>query len=143
MSTPAAAESASDMTHVFSAAEIDRQLPIGDEIFLDHVGHFVRDIEAASRAFQRAGFTPTPVSVQSNPDPAGGAPKLTGTGNVTVMLQRGYIEALFKTSDTPLGHQLETGLSRPGGVHLIAFAVADAAAAPPRLAPQSFRLPPL
>jgi hypothetical protein len=29
---------------------IDRQLPRADEIFLDHVGHFVPDAEAASRA---------------------------------------------------------------------------------------------
>jgi hypothetical protein len=121
----------------------DRQLPIGDEIFLDHVGHFVRDIEAASRAFRRAGFAPTPVSIQSNPDPAGGPPKLTGTGNVTVMLQRGYIEALFKTSDTPLGRQLDAGLARHSGVHLIAFSVADAASAHRRLAGQGFRVQPL
>jgi glyoxalase-like protein len=121
----------------------DRQLPVGDEIFLDHVGHFVRDIEAASRAFERAGFAPTPVSIQSNPDPAGGQPKLTGTGNVTVMFQRGYIEALFKTADTPLGRQLDAGLARHGGVHLIAFSVADAAAAHRRLAEQEFRVQPL
>ncbi|MGB8529657.1 MAG: hypothetical protein WCD64_00230, partial [Pseudolabrys sp.] len=36
-------------------AEADRQLPFPDEIFLDHVGHFVRDHEAASRALARAG----------------------------------------------------------------------------------------
>src|SRR5688572_18772991 len=35
--------------------EADRQLPVGEEIFLDHVGHFVRDQEAASRALVRAG----------------------------------------------------------------------------------------
>src|SRR6266851_1645318 len=124
MSTPAAAESASDMTHVFSAAEIDRQLPIGDEIFLDHVGHFVRDPEAASRALGRAGFAPTPISVQVNPDPAGGAPRPTGTGNVTAMLRRGYLEMLFKTADTPLGRELDEALARYAGVHLAAFAVA-------------------
>src|SRR5262252_5079147 len=121
----------------------DRQLPIGDEIFLDHVGHFVRDIAAASRALERAGFAPTPVSIQSNPDPADGPPKLTGTGNVTVMFQRGYIEALFKTADTPLGRQLDAGLGRNGGVHLIAFSVADAAAAHRRLADEGFRTQPL
>jgi hypothetical protein len=124
-------------------SEADRQLPIADEIFLDHVGHFVRDIGAASRAFQRAGFAPTPVSIQSNPDPADGPPKLTGTGNVTVMFQRGYIEALFKTADTPLGRQLDAGLARHGGVHLIAFSVADAAAAHRRLTEQDFRVQPL
>ena len=44
-----------------------------------------------------AGFAPTPVSVQVNPD---GTP--TGTGNVTAMFARGYVEVLFKTAETPL-----------------------------------------
>ena len=38
-----------------AGGEIDRQLPGGDEIFLDHVAHFVRDAAAASRAFARKG----------------------------------------------------------------------------------------
>src|SRR5947209_12785226 len=109
----------------FSPAEADRQLPRGDEIFLDHVAHFVRDRDAASAALVRAGFAPTPVSIQVSPDPAGGA-RLTGTGNVTAMLSRGYIEALFKTADTPLGRELDAALARHPGVHLAAFAVADA-----------------
>ena len=113
--------------------------PVAGEIFLDHVGHFVRDPEAASRALARAGFAPTPLSVQVNPDPAGGAPQLTGTGNVTAMFSRGYIEVLFKTADTPLGRELDTALARYSGIHLAAFAVADAGEAHRRLA--ASRLP--
>src|SRR5262249_12865661 len=30
--------------------EVDRQLPVGDEIFLDHIAHFVPDREAARAA---------------------------------------------------------------------------------------------
>jgi hypothetical protein len=121
----------------------DRQLPIGDEIFLDHVGHFVRDRDAARDALARAGFAPTPPSVQVNPDPAGGAPQPTGTGNVTAMFARGYIEILFKTADTPLGRELDAALARYPGVHLAAFAVADAAAAHARLGGAGFRMRPL
>src|SRR2546426_9202794 len=120
----------------------DRQLPVGGEIFLDHVGHFVRDPQAASAAFMRAGFAPTPVSIQVNPDPAGGAPRLTGTGNVTAMLARGYVEVLFKTADTPLGREFDAALARYPGIHLAAFAVADAALAHRRLG-SSFRVRPL
>jgi hypothetical protein len=123
-------------------AEADRQLPIGDEIFLDHVGHFVRDPEAASLALARAGFAPTPVSVQVSPGPDG-APRLTGTGNVTAMFARGYIEVLFKTADTPLGDQLERAIARHPGVHLAAFAVAEAALAHRRLTREGFRTQPL
>jgi hypothetical protein len=127
---------------VAEAALADRQLPLGAEIFLDHVGHFVRDPQAASRALARAGFAPTPVSIQTQPDPAG-VPRLTGTGNVTAMLTRGYIEVLFKTADTPLGHELDAAMARHVGVHLVAFAVADAAGAHQRLRQTGFRMRPL
>ena len=125
------------------AAAADRQLPRIGEIFLDHVGHFVRDPDAATRALVRAGFAPAPLSVQVNPDPAGGAPQLTGTGNVTAMFSRGYIEVLFKTADTPLGRELDTALARYSGIHLAAFAVADAGEAHRRLASSGFRVRPL
>jgi hypothetical protein len=119
-------------------AEIDRQLPVGDEIFLDHVGHFVRDAAAASRALARAGFAPTPVSVQANPD---GTP--TGTGNITAMFSRGYVEVLFKTADTPLGREFEAALSGHAGVHLAAFSIADAEAQHTRLTETGFAMRPL
>jgi hypothetical protein len=125
------------------APSIGRQLPLGEEIFLDHIGYFVPDVEAARRALARAGFAPTPVSLQVNPDPAGGAPRLTGTGNVTAMFAQGYIEVLFKTADTPLVAELETASARYWGLHLAAFAVTDAAAAQRHLAEQGFRVWPL
>jgi hypothetical protein len=118
--------------------EADRQLPKGGEIFLDHVGHFVRDAQAASDALARAGFAPTPLSVQVNPDASP-----TGTGNICAMLPRGYVECLFKTAETPLGEELEKALARYSGVHLVAFAVHDAEAAHARLQAQAFRTRPL
>src|SRR5262247_3928161 len=121
---------------------VDRQLPILDEIFLDHIAHFAREPQSASRALARAGFAPTPVSIQVAPDPDG-AMRPTGTGNVTAMFSRGYIEVLFKTADTPLGRELDAGLARYPGIHLAAFAVADAAEAHGRLAASGFRVRPL
>jgi hypothetical protein len=117
--------------------DAERQLPVGEEIFLDHVGHFVADAEAASRAMARAGFAPTPISIQSD----GG--QLTGTGNVTAMMQRGYIEVLFKTADTALGHEFDQARERYSGLHLIAFAVANAKAARDQLASAGFRARPI
>ena len=64
--------------------------------------------DAAGAALQRAGFAPTPVSVQVAPD---GGP--TGTGNVCAMMTRGYMEVLFKTADTPLGREFDAALSAP------------------------------
>src|SRR5262245_64076067 len=110
----------------------DRQLPILEEIFLDHVGHFVRDPQSASRALARAGFAPTPVSIQVAPDPDG-TPRPTGTGNVTAMFTRGYMEVLLKTADTQLSRELEDAQAGYSGVDRAAFTAADAAAAHRRL----------
>lgn len=131
------------MAHAPGSPEADRQLPLAGEIFLDHLAHFVRDAESAGRALVRAGFAPAPLSIQSNPDPDGGPPRLTGTGNMTVMFRRGYVEILFKTSDTPLSRELDTALARHPGLHLVAFAVADAAAAHAKLGASGFRTRPL
>src|SRR5262245_10209759 len=119
-------------------AKIGRQLPRGNEIFLDHVGHFVSDRDMASRGLARAGFAPTPVSVQRDPEGTS-----TGTGNVCAMLTRGYVELLFKTSETPLAAELEAAMGRYGGVHLVAFSVADASKAHGRLEEAGFAVRPL
>ncbi len=124
-------------------AEVDRRLPVGGEIFLDHVAHFVADPDRARGALARAGFAPTPISIQVNPDSAGGPPRPTGTGNVTCMLDRGYLEVLFRTADTPLGREFDAAMARYGGVHFAAFAVADARATHARLAQSGFRMQPL
>ena len=126
------------MSRATMPATSRRQLPIGDEIFLDHVGHFVRDAQAASRALRRAGFAPTPVSIQANKEPSTGRLAPTGLGNVTAMFARGYMEVLFKNSDTTLAGELDAALARRAGLHLAAFSVADAAAARERLAGAGF-----
>jgi len=120
----------------------ERQLPAGNEIFLDHIAHFVPDSRAATEAMMRAGFAPTPVSIQTNPGP-GGAQIPAGTGNITAMMARGYIEVLFKTSESPLTREFDEGIARYPGPHLIAFSVADAKAASERLAVAGFRTAPL
>jgi hypothetical protein len=117
--------------------DAERQLPLAAETFLDHVGHFVADADAASQALTRAGFAPAPKSIQT----ADG--QLTGTGNVTAMLERGYIEVLFKTADTPLGREFDASMARYPGLHLIAFAVADAKSASAQLAANGFRVRPI
>ncbi|MGB6538059.1 MAG: VOC family protein [Xanthobacteraceae bacterium] len=123
----------------FAQDEKGRQLPAGDEVFLDHVAHFVRDPDAARRALIRCGFAPTPISVQVNRD-ASGALQPTGTGNITTMFERGYAEILFKTADTPLAREFEAMLDEHAGLHLAAFSVADAQAARESLAAGGFRV---
>jgi hypothetical protein len=115
-----------------------RQLPNGNEIFLDHVGHYVRDAEGASRALRRAGFAPTPISIQTDRDSSTGGLIPTGTGNITAMFTAGYVEVMFKTSESPLVREFDAALARRPGLHLAAFCVAEAAEARRRLAADGF-----
>jgi hypothetical protein len=59
------------------------------------------------------------------------------------MLARGYVEVLFKTAATPLAAELDLSMARYQGVHLAAFAVADAGKAHARLGAVGFPLRPL
>jgi hypothetical protein len=59
------------------------------------------------------------------------------------MFTRGYVECLFKSADTPLGHELDAAMARYAGIHLAAFGVADAAKAHRRLGEEGFPLRPL
>lgn len=113
-------------------------LPRDGQVFLDHVGHFVPDESACAAALEAAGFTVSPFSAQTAPDPETGRPVLTGTGNVCVMLRSGYLEFLAYTADTPIGREFKEALARRAGLHLAAFAVPDAEA---RHAELASRLP--
>ena len=89
---------------------------IGDEIFLDHVGHFVRDPRRREPRARARGLCPDAGRpFRSIPIRRAVRRSRTGTGNVTAMFSRGYIEVLFKTADTPLGRELDAALARYGG----------------------------
>lgn len=114
-----------------------------DWIKLDHVGHFIADVDGAHAALVHSGFSPTPFSAHTAPTGPDGRLEATGTGNICAMLGQGYIEALASTADTPLGRELESAIAQRIGVHLIAFAVADAARAHARLGREGFETRPL
>ncbi|MSR07893.1 MAG: VOC family protein [Gemmatimonadetes bacterium] len=118
----------------------DAQTPSGREVYLDHVGWFVDDMDQASRAFERLGFVLTPFVVSRNADPAGGPPKPSGTGNRCAMLRRGYLELIagIEGVDTSLGRQHREAVARYVGLHVVAFTVADAETAQARLATEGF-----
>lgn len=93
----------------------NRQCPPPGTLFLDHVSHFVPELDAAARALQALGFTVTPPSAQQTQDgPA-------GTSNVCVMLEAGYLEFLAPTTDTPNAERLRAAMQRYRGVHLACF----------------------
>lgn len=104
-----------------------RQVPGRGEVFLDHVAHFVPDLDAAALALRSAGFALTPPTRQRNRSADGLVP--SGTSNCCAMLREGYLEFLAATDDTPLARQLVAALERRVGLHLVAFATDDAGSA--------------
>jgi len=104
-----------------------RQRPADGTLSLDHIAHFVPDIERASQALERLGFTLTPFSLQQHrttPD----APLVpAGSGNRCVMLRQGYLEFLTPTSDTPVSQRMRAAMARYVGQHLICFGTSEAA----------------
>ena len=117
------------------------QLPEPGAVFLDHVAHFVADMDPAAAALERCGFRLTPFTAQTNR--VGNKPLAAGTGNRCAMFRRGYIEILAATGDTPLAQQLNERLARHTGLHLAAFSSADAAEEHRRLATAGFPVLPL
>ena len=117
------------------------QLPEAGAVFLDHVAHFVPEMDAAAVALERCGFRLTRFTAQTNR--VDGTPVPAGTSNRCAMFRRGYVEILAATGDTPLARQLNERLARHVGLHLAAFSSADAAAEHHRLGEAGFPVLPL
>ena len=117
------------------------QTPIGTQIFLDHVGWFVSDMDTLSTTMERLGFKLTPFVAQYNANPIGGASIPAGTGNRCAMLKRGYLEFLtaIPNEETTLSKQLNTAVKRYQGLHLIALSVDDHKGAFTRLETLGFK----
>jgi hypothetical protein len=101
----------------------DRQIPAPGDQVLDHVAHWVADLDAAARVMEAIGLAVTPVSEQR----VGG--RLAGTANRCVMLERGYIEILAGRPER--------------GLRLACFGTPDAEGEHRRLADHGFHPSPL
>ena len=101
-------------------------------LVLDHVAHFVPDLDAAGRALEALGFAVTPYSEQSTQDgPA-------GTANRCVMLGEGYLEFLSPIADTPHARRTREATARYPGVHILALGTPAAAEEHARLERHGF-----
>jgi hypothetical protein len=107
-------------------------VPPPGELCLDHLGHFVPDLDAAAKVFEDVGMAVTPVSHHQ----VAGTP--AGTSNRCVMFEEGYIEILAPTADTPNAQRVRARMDRFIGVHLACFGTADAEAEHRRLAAHGF-----
>jgi hypothetical protein len=121
---------------------IDRQMPEGQEVFLDHAGYFASDLCRAGGRLERLGFQVSSVNVQYNADGAGSLVP-SGTSNRLVKLRRGFLEVLAATGETPLADQLGHGLARYEGFHVVAFTHSNMEAERSRLIETGFAMQPL
>lgn len=114
-----------------------RQQPAPGTLALDHISHFLPDLETAAAWLARLGFAITPLSVQQTQDgPA-------GSSNRCVMLEDGYLEFLTPTLDTPVARQMRVHMAKHTGTHLACFGTPDAAGEHARLAAHGFEPLPL
>ena len=115
------------------------QTPGPGQIFLDHVGWFVPDMDVASVAFNSLGFPLTPFTVHMNEQPDGSSVP-SGTANRCAMIRRGYLEVLTRVPEveSKITEQMDAGLARYAGLHLIAFTVGDTEAATQQLRDAGF-----
>ena len=115
-----------------------RQVPQGDEIFLDHIAHWVPDMDEAADAMDRLGFIQTPYTLHTNSTAPGEPIVPAGSANRCIMLREGYLEILTPTADTAVGREVSAGIDRYIGVHLGAFGCADAEVQRTRLVENGF-----
>lgn len=120
----------------------DRQLPREDEVFLDHVGFFLADLEGAGARLERLGFQVSPVQTQTNAGPDG-VQRPSGTSNRLVRFRRGFLEFLGATHDGPLADQLNQAVARYEGLHLIALSHDDIPGQGARLEAAGFAILPM
>src|SRR5258706_5631407 len=114
-----------------------RQKPRPGDLCVDHVSHFVADLDAAARALEALGFKVTPTSVQKTPEGP------VGASNRCVMLEDGYIELLSPTHDTPAAQRMRKLMARYSGVHVMCFGTPDAESEHRRLQAHGYEPQPL
>ena len=114
-----------------------RQKPPPGALYVDHVSHFVADLDAAAAVWEKLGLRVTPLSIQTTPEGP------VGAANRCVMLAEGYIEILSPTHATPAAKRMRALMRRYRGVHLMCFGTPDAAEEHQRLGAHGFRTQPL
>jgi hypothetical protein len=114
-----------------------RQRPAPGDLVVDHLAHFVPDLDAAARLLEKLGLSATPESAHR----IRGKP--AGTSNRCVMLEQGYLEILCPKLDTPHAQRVRKLMARYDGVHLACFGTPDAAFEHQRLAAHGFEPEPL
>ena len=94
-------------------------------VALDHVGVAARELAPLAAAFERLGFTLTPVAQQSGRRTPNLPVEPYGTGNRCAFLQHGYIELIAILDPVRFDNGLGAWLGRYEGLHIVALAMED------------------
>jgi hypothetical protein len=101
---------------------------VSTALALDHVGVAARDLVPLAAAYERLGFTLTPVARQSGRRAPDSPVEPYGTGNRCAFFLHGYIELIAILDPARFDNGLGAWLSRYAGPHIIALAMGDEAA---------------
>ena len=112
---------------------VRNQVPSEGDKLLDHIAHWVPDLGAASEPLESLGFVLTPWSEQHASARPGAPVTPVGSANRCIMLRSGYLEILAPLAPTSIGRELQSGIDRYVGVHLLAFGSSDTKAEQARL----------
>ena len=112
---------------------VRNQVPSEGDKLLDHIAHWVPDLDAASEPLESLGFVLTPWSEQHASARPGAPVTPVGSANRCIMLRSGYLEILAPLAPTSIGRELQAGIDRYVGVHLLAFGSSDTKAEQARL----------
>jgi hypothetical protein len=92
---------------------------------LDHLGVAARDLAPMCAAYERLGFTLSPIAQQSGRRRPDLAVEKYGSGNRCAFLKHGYIELIAILDPALFDNNLNAFLARYPGVHILALAMLD------------------
>ena len=93
---------------------------------LDHVGVCAWELGPLTQAYEKLGFSLSPIARQSGKRTQDGGVEPFGTGNRCAFLRHGYIELLAILDPALFDNQLGQFLARYEGLHILALGVDDA-----------------
>lgn len=94
-------------------------------VALDHVGVAARDLGPMAAAYERLGFTLSPVAQQSGRRRPELPVEPFGTGNRCAFLRHGYIELIAILDPALYDNGLTAFLARYAGMHILALAMTE------------------
>ena len=92
---------------------------------LDHLGVAARDLAPMCAAYERLGFTLSPIAQQSGRRRPDLPVEKYGSGNRCAFLKHGYIELIAILDPALFDNNLNAFLARYAGIHILALAMLD------------------